>query len=94
MRSQGSLSFGDHTTCGHKVYEVSKIEIISLRNSCVLSTIANSRDENMCFVLPFTILCPFFCSELIVEERFCFTFLFGDMRVSTCVYLFHPWTLL
>ncbi|KAJ4870199.1 hypothetical protein Rs2_48208 [Raphanus sativus] len=42
--SQGSLSFGDHTTCGHRVYEVSKSEIISLRNSCVLSNIANSRE--------------------------------------------------
>ncbi|KAF8113397.1 hypothetical protein N665_0050s0053 [Sinapis alba] len=32
--------------CGHRVYEVSKSEIISLRNSSVLSNIANSRDEN------------------------------------------------
>ncbi|CAH8392882.1 unnamed protein product [Eruca vesicaria subsp. sativa] len=32
--------------CGHKVYEVSKSEIISLRNSSVLCNIANSRDEN------------------------------------------------
>ncbi|KAL0701129.1 hypothetical protein Bca4012_057251 [Brassica carinata] len=32
--------------CGHKVYEVSNSEIISLRNSSVLCNIANSRDEN------------------------------------------------
>ncbi|KAG2300851.1 hypothetical protein Bca52824_037323 [Brassica carinata] len=32
--------------CGHRVYEVSKSDIISLRNSSVLSNIANSRDEN------------------------------------------------
>ncbi|XP_013612420.1 PREDICTED: phosphoinositide phosphatase SAC4-like [Brassica oleracea var. oleracea] len=32
--------------CGHRVYEVSKSEIISLRNSSVLSNFANSRDEN------------------------------------------------
>ncbi|WZZ40018.1 hypothetical protein YC2023_036277 [Brassica napus] len=58
--------------CGHMVYEVSKSEIISLRNSSVLSNIANSRDENVCFHLPFTILCHFFvCSKLIVEESFC-----------------------
>ncbi|KAF3564593.1 hypothetical protein DY000_02018315 [Brassica cretica] len=32
--------------CGHRVHEVSKSEIISLRNPSVLSNIANSRDEN------------------------------------------------
>ncbi|CAN7137347.1 unnamed protein product [Brassica rapa subsp. narinosa] len=32
--------------CGHRVYEVSKSEIISLRNPSVLSNIANSRDKN------------------------------------------------
>ncbi|KAH0906990.1 hypothetical protein HID58_038817 [Brassica napus] len=32
--------------CGHRVYEVSKSDIISLRNSSVLSNFANSRDEN------------------------------------------------
>ncbi|CDY67249.1 BnaC02g44270D, partial [Brassica napus] len=32
--------------CGHRVYEVSKSEIISLQNSSVLCNIANSRDEN------------------------------------------------
>nr|VDD33074.1 unnamed protein product [Brassica oleracea] len=32
--------------CGHRVYEVSKSEIISLRNSSVLTNFANSRDEN------------------------------------------------
>ncbi|KAF3500474.1 hypothetical protein F2Q69_00044409 [Brassica cretica] len=32
--------------CGHRVYEVSKSEIISLRNSSVLSNFTNSRDEN------------------------------------------------
>lgn len=32
--------------CGHRVYEVSKSEIISLRNPSVLSNIPNSRDEN------------------------------------------------
>ncbi|KAH0889630.1 hypothetical protein HID58_052059, partial [Brassica napus] len=80
--------------CGHMVYEVSKSEIISLRNSSVLSNIANSRDENVCFHLPFTILCHFFvCSKLIVEESFCFSFLFGEKRVSTCVYLLHTFDL-
>ncbi|CAN7029149.1 unnamed protein product [Brassica rapa subsp. trilocularis] len=34
--------------CGHRVYEVSKSEIISLRNPSVLSNIPNSRDENRC----------------------------------------------
>ena len=47
--------------CGHRVHEVSKSEIISLRNPSVLSNIANSRDENRCFDLPYTILCPFCC---------------------------------
>ncbi|XP_048609834.1 uncharacterized protein LOC111205173 [Brassica napus] len=32
--------------CGDRVHEVSKSEIISLRNPSVLSNIANSRDEN------------------------------------------------
>ncbi|WZY75263.1 hypothetical protein YC2023_021647 [Brassica napus] len=32
--------------CGHRVYEVSKSEIISLQNSSVLCNIVNSRDEN------------------------------------------------
>ncbi|KAH0854635.1 hypothetical protein HID58_051010 [Brassica napus] len=32
--------------CGHRVYEVSKSEMISLQHSSVLSNIANSRDEN------------------------------------------------
>ncbi|KAH0905548.1 hypothetical protein HID58_037375 [Brassica napus] len=32
--------------CGHRVYEVSKSEIISLRNSSVICNISNSRDEN------------------------------------------------
>ncbi|CAH2072255.1 unnamed protein product [Thlaspi arvense] len=32
--------------CGHRVYEVSKSEIISLQNSSVLCNIANSRDES------------------------------------------------
>ncbi|KAG2309856.1 hypothetical protein Bca52824_029604 [Brassica carinata] len=32
--------------CGHRVYDVSKSEIISLRNSSVLCNIANSRDVN------------------------------------------------
>ncbi|CAF1967900.1 hypothetical protein YC2023_083032 [Brassica napus] len=41
--------------CGHRVYEVSKSEIISLRISSVLCNIANSSDENrykrlMCMV--------------------------------------------
>ncbi|WZZ51731.1 hypothetical protein YC2023_051838 [Brassica napus] len=59
--------------CGDRVHEVSKSEIISLRNPSVLSNIANSRDENKCFDLPYTILCPFFvCSKLIVEESFLF----------------------
>ncbi|ESQ42102.1 hypothetical protein EUTSA_v10012697mg [Eutrema salsugineum] len=32
--------------CGHRVYEVSKSELISLQSSSVLCNIANSRDEN------------------------------------------------
>ncbi|KAF3505885.1 hypothetical protein F2Q69_00000883 [Brassica cretica] len=32
--------------CGHRVYEVSKSEMISLQHSSVLSNFANSRDEN------------------------------------------------
>ncbi|CAF2215499.1 unnamed protein product [Brassica napus] len=47
--------------CGHRVYEVSKSEIISLRNPSVLSNIPNSRDENRCLDLPYTTLCLFFC---------------------------------
>ena len=44
--------------CGHRVYEVSKSEIISLRNSSVLSNFANSRDENRCLD---NIFMPMFC---------------------------------
>ncbi|WZZ03467.1 hypothetical protein YC2023_089388 [Brassica napus] len=40
----GIIEIGE--ICGHRVYEVSKSEIISLRNSSVISNISNSRDEN------------------------------------------------
>ena len=74
--------------CGHRVYEVSKSEIISLRNPSVLSNIANSRDKNRCLDLPYTILC-LFC----LFQAYCWRkFLFGEKRVSTCVYLLHPST--
>ncbi|KAJ4894549.1 SAC domain-containing protein [Raphanus sativus] len=76
--SQGSLSFGDHTTCGHRVYEVSKSEIISLRNSCVLSNIANSRDENRYKKL----LCM-----VDLTKNFFFSYYFSIMRSSMRIYV-------
>ena len=39
--------------CGHRVYEVSKSEMISLQHSSVLGNIANSRDENRYFDISF-----------------------------------------
>ncbi|XP_056842771.1 phosphoinositide phosphatase SAC4 [Raphanus sativus] len=78
MASLGSLSFGDHTTCGHRVYEVSKSEIISLRNSCVLSNIANSRDENRYKKL----LCM-----VDLTKNFFFSYYFSIMRSSMRIYV-------
>ena len=66
--------------CGHRVYEVSKSDIISLRNSSVLSNFANSRDENRCLD---NIFMPMFC----LFQACC-------LRESTCVYLLHPSTFL
>ena len=43
--------------CGHRVYEVSKSEIISLQNSSVLCNIANSRDENRYLLFHYDFLC-------------------------------------
>ena len=40
--------------CRHRVYEVSKSEMISLQHSSVLSNFANSRDENRYFDNLFT----------------------------------------
>ncbi|KAJ4886574.1 Uncharacterized protein Rs2_26322 [Raphanus sativus] len=46
-KHQGTLrGKRDMRICGHRVYEVSKSEIISVRNSSVLCNLANLRDEN------------------------------------------------
>ena len=82
--------------CGHRVYEVSKSEIISLRISSVLCNIANSSDENRCFYIFFYYILPlfFFFPSLLLKKVSVFSFLFGEKRLSTCVHLLYPSTFL
>ena len=68
--------------CGHRVYEVSKSEIISLQNSSVLCNIANSRDENRCLLFHYAFLC---CFKSIVEQKLCVCF--GENRECTSKHL-------
>ena len=82
--------------CGHRVYEVSKSEIISLRISSVLCNIANSSDDNRFFYIFFYYILPlfFFVPSLLLKKVSVFFFLFGEKRLSACVHFLYPSTFL